>query len=142
MKPRVFLLCIIGISAITLLTVCAPDETPEMWTQKGIMNTTLGKYETAIFDFNRALDMEPEYVLAYNGRGMTYLEMERYDEAVSDFETAIALDPVFSPAYFNRGEAFYRSGDLVEALKDFETACELGYIEGCVRRDEINEIRK
>jgi len=142
MKPRVFLLCIIGISAITLLTVCAPDETPEIWTQKGIMNTNLGKYETAVNDFNRALDMDPEYVLAHNGRGMAYLEMELYDEAVSDFETAIALDPGFSLAYFNRGEALYRSGDLDEALKDFATACELGYIEGCVRTDEINEIRK
>jgi len=142
MKPRAFLLVVIGISAIMLLTVCAPDETPEIWTQKGIMNTNLGKYETAVNDFNRALEMDQEYILAYNGRGMAYLEMELYDEAVSDFETVISLDPGFSLAYFNRGVALYRSGDLNAALTDFEKSCELGYIEGCVRADEINETRK
>jgi lipoprotein NlpI len=141
MKPRAFLLCVIGISAVTLLTVCAPDETPQIWTQKGIMNNNLGKYELAVTDLNRALEMDPEYVLAYNGRGMAYLEMERYDEAVSDFETAISLDPGFSLAYFNRGEALYRSGDLDEALVDFEKSCDMGYIEGCVRADEILETR-
>jgi tetratricopeptide (TPR) repeat protein len=141
MKPRVLLLFVIGILAITLLTVCAPDETPQIWTQKGIMNSNLGKYDTAVINFDRALEMDPEYVLAYNGRGMAYLALERYDEALSDFETAIALDPSFSLAYFNRGEAHYLSGDLDEALLDFETSCDMGYIEGCVRRDEIESAR-
>jgi len=142
MKPRVFLLFVIGLSALTLLTVCAPEESPQIWTQKGIMNHSLGKYEIALTDFNRALEMDPDYVLAHNGRGMAYLEMERYDEAIADFDTAIALDPSFSLAYFNRGEALFRSGDLDAALKDFETSCDMGYIEGCVRRDEIHELRE
>jgi len=59
MKPQAFFLFLIGISAITLLTVCAPDETPQIWTQKGIMNSNLGKYDTAVIDFNRVLEMDP-----------------------------------------------------------------------------------
>lgn len=142
MKARIILLSIIGLPALMLLTVCAPEESPQIWTQKGIMNHSLGKYDIALTDFNRALEMDPEYVLAYNGRGMTYLEMERYDEAVADFDAAILRDPNFSLAYFNRGEALFRSGDLDTALKDYETSCNTGYIEGCVRRDEILELRR
>ena len=38
------------------------------------MKANLGKYETAVSDFKRALEMDPEYVLAYNGRGMAILQ--------------------------------------------------------------------
>ena len=47
----------------------------------------------ALPDFNRALELNPEYVSAYIRRGMTYRNMEQYDQAIQDYNKAIKLNP-------------------------------------------------
>jgi lipoprotein NlpI len=48
---------------------------------------------------DKALDLDPKYVDAYNGRGGAWLEKREYDKAIADYTTALELDPEHKFAY-------------------------------------------
>ena len=51
------------------------------------------RYDEALADFNRAIELDPEDAWALAGRGETYWAMGRYDQALADYDRAIELDP-------------------------------------------------
>jgi tetratricopeptide (TPR) repeat protein len=54
------------------------------------------RYDDALADLSRAIELGPNRIWAIAGRGATYREMERYDDALADFSRAIELDPSLS----------------------------------------------
>ncbi|MDX2214761.1 MAG: tetratricopeptide repeat protein [Oculatellaceae cyanobacterium bins.114] len=42
-------------------------------------------------DYTRAIEINPQYSLAYNNRGLAYRDLQQYREALSDLNRAIAL---------------------------------------------------
>ena len=64
------------------------------------------RYDEALTDFTRAIELDPDYKLAIANRGLTYRLMERYDEALTDFTRAIELDPDYKWAIASRGETY------------------------------------
>ena len=51
------------------------------------------RYDEALADFSRAIELDPGNAWAIASRGETYRLMGRYDEALADFNRAIELDP-------------------------------------------------
>lgn len=51
------------------------------------------RYEEALSDLNKAIDLDPRYVKAYIKRAAAYSGLEKYQEAVDDLEKAKELDP-------------------------------------------------
>jgi tetratricopeptide (TPR) repeat protein len=51
------------------------------------------RYDEALADLNRAIELDPSYAWAIGSHGQTYQAMERYDEALADLNRAIELDP-------------------------------------------------
>ena len=52
----------------------------------------MGRYEEALVDLNRAIELKPDYEWIAR-RGVTYRLMERYGEALADLTRAIELKP-------------------------------------------------
>lgn len=70
----------------------------------------------------RAIEMDPKFAIAYNGRGLVLDKLGKYAEALADFGTAIELEkenPVFRN---NRACCLRNRGDFKEALEDFSVA--------------------
>lgn len=63
----------------------------------------LGKYDLAIQDYTKALDVDPANSFAYYNRGITKDRMGDFEGAVADFSSAISLDPGNADFYHNRG---------------------------------------
>jgi len=59
----------------------------------------------AINDYNKALELRPEYPEAYSNRGATLFEMGKHREAIADFNAAISLKDGYITAISNRGSA-------------------------------------
>ncbi|HLJ33079.1 MAG TPA: tetratricopeptide repeat protein [Ktedonobacteraceae bacterium] len=53
---------------------------------------------------NRAIELQPDYVIALTYRGSVYAFLEEYDQASADYDRAIALDPQNAGAYKGRGD--------------------------------------
>ena len=71
--------------------------------------------------YDAALQQAPHHV-AYNNRGMAYLNKGDSQHAFDDFNRAIALNPGFGRAYSNRGSLLSDVGRYEEALQDFDRA--------------------
>ena len=60
-------------------------------------------FEKVIKDYNKVIDLDPDFYYAYFNKGYVKCMMGDYWGAVSDFSKAIEVEPNFSEAYFNKG---------------------------------------
>jgi tetratricopeptide (TPR) repeat protein len=63
--------------------------------------------------------------VAYNSRGMSYIDMCDYDRAFNDANRAIELDPKNGAHYYLRGKSYIGQSDSERAIADFARAIEL-----------------
>ncbi len=96
------------------------------------------RYEEALQDFNRAIELDSNYAWAIARRGEAYRLMKRYEEALLDFTHAIELDPGSDWAIASRGQTYQSMERYEEALLDFNRAIELdsNYAWAIARRGE------
>jgi tetratricopeptide (TPR) repeat protein len=85
----------------------------------------VGNLDEAIISYTKALEVDPEYVEAYNNRGQAYYQKNDFESAIKDYTRAIEIKPDDPRYYNNRGNAYKDSGQLEKALADFNKAIEL-----------------
>ncbi|MBS1951971.1 MAG: hypothetical protein OJF59_001090 [Cytophagales bacterium] len=97
----------------------------EVFFSQGKISYEEKKYEKAIGEFGKAIQLNPVYSDAYFQRGLSYYTLADYDKAIGDFNIAIELNPKNSQAYYWRANSnrMVRQDDL--ALKDFTSAISL-----------------
>ena len=81
--------------------------------------------EKAFSDYNKAIAIFPNYNMAYNGRGLIYLNQHNYELSMSDFNKAIELDSTLFGPYTNRGLLHFYQYKYELAMKDFNKSIEL-----------------
>jgi lipoprotein NlpI len=64
----------------------------------------------ALADCNKAVSLDPGYAMAYDSRGLVYLQLGRYSRAIRDYDRALALRQMAS-SFFGRGAAKLKHGD-------------------------------
>jgi tetratricopeptide (TPR) repeat protein len=85
----------------------------------------MGKFEQAIADHSRAIELKSDFAEAYFNRGVDYNESRQASQAIPDYTKAIELEPNYPSAYYARGLAYADTGDLAQAISDFDKALEL-----------------
>jgi tetratricopeptide (TPR) repeat protein len=68
---------------------------------KALNNKINWQLDEAIENYTKAISINPEYVMAYCGRGVIYNIKKDYDKAIEDYNQVIRLDPNYITAYFN-----------------------------------------
>ena len=84
-----------------------------------------GKFEQAIENYSKAIELKPDYAYAYINRGNLYLKTGKTEAALKDYNKAIELKPDYVVCYDNLGLAYAYKGEYPEAIKSFEKAIEL-----------------
>jgi tetratricopeptide (TPR) repeat protein len=97
----------------------------EAYFRRGVAYGKMERYEEAIADFSKALELSPAYSAAYYNRGTCHGRAGRYDEAIADFSKALDLDPKDADAYYNRGISYEKKGDHDQAVADFTKTLEV-----------------
>ncbi len=92
---------------------------------RGSTYARLQCYKEALADFNRALELHPQYAIAYSNRGNIYFQIEQYEEALRDYAHALAIDPADALTYAHRGDTYWKLHRNKEALEDYNQAIEL-----------------
>ena len=85
----------------------------------------LKRYEEAIADFNKAIQINDKFDVAYYLRGSTKAELKQFEEAIADFDRAIEINDRFGKAYIKRGDANDIQGLYKEAIADYDKAIEV-----------------
>lgn len=91
----------------------------------GAIYFKLGKYEKAIFNYNKAIDLKTDYTEAIANRGVALKNLGKYQEAITSYETAIKLKPDYAEAYNNLGNIVNASENHQQAIKYYKKAIQI-----------------
>ncbi len=75
--------------------------------------------------YEKALEIDPKYLNAWNGLGNALNDLNRYSEAKAAYEKALEIDPKFHSAWNGLGNALYNLGHYSEAKAAYEKALEI-----------------
>jgi tetratricopeptide (TPR) repeat protein len=82
-------------------------------------------FKEAIQAFDRAIKHDPNFALAYVGRGAAKGSLRQTKAGFADFDKAIQLDPNLDYAYYNRGALHIAEKDFEKGLLDLDKAIEI-----------------
>ena len=88
----------------------------------GAANKELGKLDTAIQAFEKALTIKPDYVEAINNMGIAFKEQGKLEEAIKEYEKVFTIEANCFEAHNNIGNALKEQGNLEKALESYEMA--------------------
>lgn len=83
---------------------------------------TLGRLQSAIDSFNKALEHDKENAHAFFGLGLCYIQSKNYEIAIDHLLNSIELVHFNPAAHFNLGEALALNEELEYAVSAFNTA--------------------
>lgn len=84
-----------------------------------------GKYQQAIDNFNKLIQLDPNLHEAYFFRGIGKYNLGDFLGARADFDKALSIHPIFTLAYHYRAITHSRLGDYEKALADLQEAIDL-----------------
>ena len=84
-----------------------------------------GFYEKAVWEYQKALGMDPELVAAHNGLGIAYTMLGKHSEAVTAQRKALELQPNFAKAHAGLGLAYFSQNEMEPALEHYQRAVAL-----------------
>ena len=85
----------------------------------------MGKNDIVVDLISRAVDIDPDYVDAYNSLGNVLRIAGRLDESVASFQKAVAIKPDFAEAHSNLGNTLRKLGQLDEAVASYRRALDI-----------------
>ncbi len=81
-----------------------------------------GKYDSAIFYLDRAVELKPDFESALFNRGIAEINIKMYDAAYSDFSKVIKVDSTHAGAFLLRAVSGLMLNNLSSMLSDIEIA--------------------
>lgn len=97
-----------------------------LYFKRGRAYAAKDKYNEAIEDFKKAIEISPEQSQAYNELGRAYNELREYKKAIEYYDKAIEIDPSgYEYYYADRGIAYRNLGDIERAIEEYKKALEI-----------------
>ncbi len=121
-------------------------ELPNVYHNRGRSLHALGRYDEAIADYGRIIDLNPYFEAVYISRGQSRQAKGDSDGAVADFSMAIELAPKSQLGYIYRAAALKVQGLYDRAIADQTTLIALaphdaiGYAIRCETYELISKI--
>ena len=85
---------------------------------------TVGQdFNAAREHLNLAISMNPHSAIAYQSRGLFYIQVQQPEKAIADFTKAIELGGG-ADSYFGRAYQYHQVGQFDNALKDYRICLE------------------
>lgn len=82
-------------------------------------------FDEAIAEFKKAIEIDPEFIEAYNNLGYVLLKQKKYQEAIEAFSKGIKKDGNYADLHNNLGYAYFCINRYGEALHELNRAIEL-----------------
>jgi tetratricopeptide (TPR) repeat protein/S1-C subfamily serine protease len=112
-----------GLAAINKAIELAPRAA--WYYNRGNLYSDQQKYELALADYSKAIELNRNYANAYYNRGVLYKDQQKYELALADFSKAIEINRNFAEAYINRGNLYKDQQKYELALADFTKAIDI-----------------
>jgi TonB family protein len=116
-----------ALEAFRKMTEASP-ESPDGWTDVGMVLATLGRFDEARASYQHALDLTPKDPQIYYSIGS--LESRRGDDAAAEsaWKTALDIQPSFAVVATELAALYGRQGKVEEAVGVLERAVEAAHV--------------
>ncbi|MBA2396754.1 MAG: tetratricopeptide repeat protein, partial [Ktedonobacteraceae bacterium] len=101
------------------------NRTKEEWLDEGNRLYNMSQFQDALQAFENAIQMDPTFADAYEGKTSALCALGRYREALNSVETALKLDPGYAASYNDKGDILYEFKSYSDALGYYEHALQL-----------------
>ena len=96
-----------------------------VYNNRGVAYMRQKKFDQALDDFNKAIEINSKFASAYHNRGMAFSGKGRHEKAVDEFSKVIEMNPNSPVLYKDRGTAYAKLGEYGLAKRDLEKSIEL-----------------
>ncbi len=103
-----------------------PLEKSYAFAMRALAYSLQGRYELAIPDYDRAIEISPDFAVALNNRAWAYFKSGQSRKAEPDVARALELSPMSPHALDTRAHVRQSLGDFRGALKDYNAAMRYG----------------
>ncbi|MFC2084408.1 protein kinase, partial [Bacteroidota bacterium] len=88
-------------------------------------NLRMQLYSEAISEYNKVLELDPNWGRVYNSLGYIYSKIGEYRKAIESFEKYASLEPDIADPMDSIGEHYVRSGKIGDAIVKFNAAMKI-----------------
>jgi tetratricopeptide (TPR) repeat protein len=88
----------------------------------GVALLNKGRLDDAVTQYQKALEICPNYPDAHNNLGFALFQKGQLDDAVAQYQKALEINPNFAQVHNNLGNALVQKRQLDEAIAQFEMA--------------------
>jgi Tfp pilus assembly protein PilF len=99
-----------------------PSTMPKAWNNLGILAAREGRTDEAIQNFQRALQIDPDFVISLENLGSAYRQAKRWDDAQKVLQRALQLSPEDAEANYGMGMVFAQRDDTEQAYEYLQKA--------------------
>ena len=97
-----------------------PLRAPFAYNNLGVAYESKDLFDMAIEQYQAALRLEPDYVLAHYNLGNVYQAKGLFDMAIEQYQAALRLKPDYAESHFNLGTIYLNNGSKDMARREFE----------------------
>jgi tetratricopeptide (TPR) repeat protein len=106
-------------------TLACTTENALAHTNLGLALSKKGSLDLAITQYQKSLEIWPDFSTTHNNLASALLDEGRVDEAIAHELQALQLKPDYAEARYNLGRALFQKGRLDEAIVQYQAALEL-----------------
>ncbi|MGD0745856.1 MAG: tetratricopeptide repeat protein, partial [Verrucomicrobiota bacterium] len=102
--------------------------TTDNWMGHNNLGTALrqkGNVDEAIAQFQKALEIKPDFALAHYNLGNALAQKGNVDEAIIQYQEALQINPDDADAHNNLGLALLKKGNVDEAIAHYQKALQI-----------------
>jgi tetratricopeptide (TPR) repeat protein len=123
---REYALSIVSVTIFCMLIIANPKVIAQdsEWVGKGDALNRQGNFSEAITAYNKALELDPNYVNAWDGKGWSLNELGNYSQAIIYLDKALEIDPKHIDALVFKSLALSNIGNQTGAKYYFDKAFE------------------
>jgi tetratricopeptide (TPR) repeat protein len=93
-------------------------ESPEALNVRGDIYRSLGRFDEAVKDYRRLIELRPKALDAYIGLALTLDKQKSAEQARATYDRMVAANPESAMAYLRRAEHLRNRGEFEAALAD------------------------
>jgi tetratricopeptide (TPR) repeat protein len=115
-----------GCTALIEDSALGPAQKSLAYGMRALAYSLQGVFDKALPDYDKAINLNPDFAVALNNRAWAYFKLGRGSEGVGDVDKALQLAPGSPYAHDTRAHIRQAEGDAEAAFADYESAMRHG----------------
>jgi len=99
--------------------------TADYYNSLGLLYALREKHREATWAFQKALDLDDRWAVAFYNQALSLTALGRLDEAIDRYTHALQISPDFQDAYYNLGNVFKKKGFIKKAIQNYSVSVKL-----------------